>query len=82
VRARVDRIREGLVLFMTDDDNQTGQVPFSVLVRTVRSVVSDERTVRKYVQHILPGLGLIEPLNGRIIQVSPRWILAKVVVQA
>lgn len=81
VRARVDRIREDLVLYMSDSENETGQIPFVDLVRTVKNVVGDQRTVRKYIRQILPELKLIEQLNSRIIQVSPEWIPTKVVVQ-
>ena len=81
VRARVDRIREDLVLYMSDSENETGQIPYMDLVRIVKIVVGDPRTVRKYVSRILPERKLIEQLNSRVVQVSPEWIPTKVVVQ-
>jgi hypothetical protein len=81
VRARVDRIREDLVFYMSDSENETGQIPYMDLVRIVKRVVGDQRTVRKYINVLLPEGKLIEQLNSRVIQVSPEWIPTKVVVQ-
>lgn len=81
VKVRVDRIRENVVLYMSDSDNETGRIPLTHLMQVVRTVVGDERTVRKYVQKVLPGLKLIEILNGRLVQVNPGWIPTKPVVE-
>lgn len=70
VRARIERIREDLVLYLAAGDNQTGQMPLNDLLSIVRKVVGDQRSVKKYVWTLLPQLKMVEPLNRRVVQVN------------
>ena len=80
VKARVERIREDLILYMTDTGNETGQIPFVDLLSIIRKVVHDQRSVNKYVNEILPSRRLVERLNGRVVQVNLGWLTPSAVV--
>jgi len=80
VKARVERIREDLILYTTDTGNETGQIPFVDLLSIIRKVVHDQRSVNKYVNEILPSRRLVERLNGRVVQVNLGWLTPSVVV--
>lgn len=80
VKARVERIREELVLYLTDTGNETGQIPFVDLLSIVRKVVHDQRSLKKYVSEVLPDHRLIEPLNARVVQVNLGWLTPNAVV--
>lgn len=80
VKARIERIREDLVLYMTDTANETGQIPFVDLLSTVKKVVYDQRSLKKYVNEILPSHRLVERLNARIVQVDLGWLAPSAVV--
>jgi hypothetical protein len=81
VKARVERIREELALYMADMGNETGQIPFVDLLSIVRKVVHDQRSLNKYLREILPGHKLIEPINARVFQVNLHWLTPSAVVQ-
>jgi len=80
VKARVERIREDLVMYMTDTGNETGQIPFVDLLSIVKRVVHDQRSLKKYVNEILPSHRLVERLNARIVQVDLGWLTPHAVV--
>ena len=80
VKARVERIREDLVLYILDTGNETGQIPFVDLLSIVRKVVHDQRSLKKYVNEILPGHGLVQQLNARVVQVDLGWLTPSAVV--
>jgi hypothetical protein len=80
VKAKVERIREDLILYMTDTGNETGQIPFVDVLSIIRRVVHDQRSVKRYVNEILPSHRLVERLNGRVVQVNLGWLTPSVVV--